>query len=441
MEKSAFRIAVPVRRLFLVLLMSGAPLSFLHAAAPASGPVVSRDDELMSMYDYGVMYINGDGVTQDTVSGRYWIARAAQQGYPLAQYSLGIIFQEGIGGERNTECAYYWLKAAAEDSGDVGNQALQALSLLDMTTRLRPKVYRPLTEEDCGSLSIPEQVPEAPDEILVTDITEPVPDTRLNGGTGMLSVSTSAGITDSSLSSLRAEGDLKETPDAMPYRYRQLASSTGSGCISLSLLKQKLINAPAILPVVEELLKRIQAYIASAMMLQSEVVSVRAVLSGPASQNMVADIPGEQPPEEQHSEEQHSETTTAVSEQEADTLTAASLLPVREKTPSPPDTTLNHNLGGNIQTAPGGHFTLQLSGGTVPDELYRQARRHRLTNYMVYETVRNNRQWYILVAGEYATVRTANQAIKMLPAEFRRNGPWARQLKQVQAEIQTVLYQ
>lgn len=161
----------------------------------------------------------------------------------MAQYSLGIIVQEGIGVERNTECTYYWLKAAAEDSGDVGNQALQALSLLDMTTRLRPKVYRLLTEGDCGSLSIPEEVLEAPapDENFVTDISESVPDTRLNGGTGMLSASTSAGIVGSSLSSLRAEGYLEKTPDAMPYKYRQFASAS-SVCISLSLLKQKLIN-------------------------------------------------------------------------------------------------------------------------------------------------------------------------------------------------------
>ncbi len=93
------------------------------------------------------------------------------------------------------------------------------------------------------------------------------------------------------------------------------------------------------------------------------------------------------------------------------------------------------NLGGSPATAPGKHYTLQLSGGTTQDELYRTVRKHKLTNYMVYETVRHGQSWYVLVAGEYATLTAANQALKMLPAELRKNGPWVRSLRHVQREL------
>ncbi|MEM8325526.1 SPOR domain-containing protein [Morganella morganii] len=93
------------------------------------------------------------------------------------------------------------------------------------------------------------------------------------------------------------------------------------------------------------------------------------------------------------------------------------------------------NLGGSPATAPWKHYTLQLSGGTTPDELYRMARKHKLTNYLVYETERHDQRWFVLVAGEYPTLTAANKALKALPAELRRNGPWVRSLRQVQAEL------
>jgi DamX protein len=93
------------------------------------------------------------------------------------------------------------------------------------------------------------------------------------------------------------------------------------------------------------------------------------------------------------------------------------------------------NLGGSPATAPGKHYTLQLSGGQTQDELYRTARKHKLTNYLVYETERHGQRWYVLVAGEYPTLTAANKALKALPAELRRNGPWVRSLGQVQREL------
>lgn len=93
------------------------------------------------------------------------------------------------------------------------------------------------------------------------------------------------------------------------------------------------------------------------------------------------------------------------------------------------------NLGGSPATAPGKHYTLQLSGGQTQDELYRTARKHKLTNYLVYETERHGQRWYVLVSGEYPTLTAANKALKALPAELRRNGPWVRSLQLVQKEM------
>ncbi|MDR2242372.1 MAG: SPOR domain-containing protein, partial [Providencia alcalifaciens] len=81
------------------------------------------------------------------------------------------------------------------------------------------------------------------------------------------------------------------------------------------------------------------------------------------------------------------------------------------------------------------HYTLQLGSASSPEGLDAQARRYKLRNYLVYETVRNNRQWYVLVYGEYPTPRIAKHAISSLPSAFQRDKPWVRSLQQVQSEL------
>lgn len=71
----------------------------------------------------------------------------------------------------------------------------------------------------------------------------------------------------------------------------------------------------------------------------------------------------------------------------------------------------------------------------TPDGLYQSARRHKLSNYLVYETIRNDRQWYVLVYGDYPDLSSAKSALHSLPSAFYNNKPWVRSLKQVQSEL------
>lgn len=93
------------------------------------------------------------------------------------------------------------------------------------------------------------------------------------------------------------------------------------------------------------------------------------------------------------------------------------------------------NTGRDLRTAPAHHYTLQLSSAATPDGLYQSARRHKLSNYLVYETIRNDRQWYVLVYGDYPDLSSAKSALHSLPSAFYSNKPWVRSLKQVQREL------
>ena len=93
------------------------------------------------------------------------------------------------------------------------------------------------------------------------------------------------------------------------------------------------------------------------------------------------------------------------------------------------------NLGGSLRNSLKHHFTLQLSSASQAEPLQALARKHALTNYLVYETRRYDRQWFVLVYGEYQDLTHAKMALGQLPQVIRKNDPWARRLGHVQAEL------
>ncbi|EOV8410814.1 SPOR domain-containing protein [Providencia stuartii] len=58
-----------------------------------------------------------------------------------------------------------------------------------------------------------------------------------------------------------------------------------------------------------------------------------------------------------------------------------------------------------------------------------------MSNYLVYETVRHGRQWYVLVYGEFSNIASAKRALKNLPSAIQRDKPWVRSLRHVQSEL------
>jgi len=88
-----------------------------------------------------------------------------------------------------------------------------------------------------------------------------------------------------------------------------------------------------------------------------------------------------------------------------------------------------------IKSAPGSHFTLQLSGASQSNTLNAFAKQSGLKNYLVYQTARDGKPWYVLVSGNYASSAEAKRAIASLPAEVQAKKPWVKPVHQVQQDL------
>ncbi|STH53911.1 DamX protein [Escherichia coli] len=122
------------------------------------------------------------------------------------------------------------------------------------------------------------------------------------------------------------------------------------------------------------------------------------------------------------------------------TKETATTAPVQ--TASPAQTTATPAAGGktagnvgSLKSAPSSHYTLQLSSSSNYDNLNGWAKKENLKNYVVYETTRNGQPWYVLVSGVYASKEEAKKAVSTLPADVQAKNPWAKPLRQVQADL------
>lgn len=88
-----------------------------------------------------------------------------------------------------------------------------------------------------------------------------------------------------------------------------------------------------------------------------------------------------------------------------------------------------------IKSAPGTHFTLQLSGASQSNSLNAFAKQQGLKNYLVYQTARDGKPWFVLVSGNYASSAEAKRAISSLPAEVQAKKPWVKPVHQVQQDL------
>ena len=90
---------------------------------------------------------------------------------------------------------------------------------------------------------------------------------------------------------------------------------------------------------------------------------------------------------------------------------------------------------GALKSAPSSHYTLQLSSSSNYDNLNNWAKKENVKNYVVYQTTRNGQPWYVLVSGVYATKDDAKRAVSSLPADVQAKNPWAKPVRQVQADL------
>ncbi len=76
-------------------------------------PLAERGDA-KAQYGLGVMYLNGQGVPQDSAEVVKWHRKAAEQGYAKAQYNLGFMYINGLGVPRDYAEAAKWYRKAAD---------------------------------------------------------------------------------------------------------------------------------------------------------------------------------------------------------------------------------------------------------------------------------------------------------------------------------------
>lgn len=370
---------------------------------------------LSQQYDFGVHYINGDGTTQDFSKGRYWIHKAALNGYPLAQYNLGVMFFDGIGGIQSRECASYWLNKAALDTADVKEMASQALAAINsQPLNGLPKVYRVLTSNECE---------------LVPDVEAPIDDveTSIDKSDIFVFDTYSAQLSDpysaepwvSDEAKLKAEVDISTadisnnldvdedaTDKVIPGYFRQ---KIGQYFIQLGHMLLREDDIPAE-PVDKTQAENITPPDAEINSLPAENSTLDVITSD--------DLP----------DDLQIEINNKVPESLAE--------PLEQQVEIAPKKKFNAlNLGGDLQSASKGHYTLQLSSASQAEPLLFFAKKQKLSNYLVYETQRHGRRWHVLVYGEYTGMKQAKQALQQLPSGLKKDSPWIRSLADVQTEL------
>lgn len=459
---------------------------------------ISEHEIAASLYEQGVRRINGEGGTQDIAQGRYWIHLAARHGYPLAQYNLGVMYFDGISGAYNRQCAQWWLtRAAAQDDPEVYPMAQQALQSIVPEMALLPKVYRPVTAVECDRLpawhavtdvsvlslaaddaadTLPGEVDERGEDssalpetsVKAVEAPEAGDEVERTVGEGDVasrvreSIADEGGTLDAQVPALpvvsAVEGSA-ERPDTVADTEEEenpvLAETAEADDETETPVGQGEVASRASESTVDE-----------GVTFDAQRPALSSIEGGAERPDTVVDTEGEvsdvanavrptAPPASAVPAPTKAEGVRPSGEKETVSETVAPTLPpVTDLSKTPPNASTNRvnggataskpavvtpkptwDLGGSPATASGAHYTVQLSGGTTPEELHRIARKHKLRNYVVYETERHGRRWYVLVAGEYATLSTATQAVKHLPAELRKNGPWVRSVRQVQTEI------
>lgn len=78
------------------------------------------------------------------------------------------------------------------------------------------------------------------------------------------------------------------------------------------------------------------------------------------------------------------------------------------------------------------HYTIQLNGSTLKKNLETYAKQNRLSNFQIYQTIRQNAPWFVILKGNYPTVEDAKVALKVLPEKLKSVNPWIRSGKSFQ---------
>ena len=107
-----------------------------HAHVPLTVPE--------AQFNLGLMYVNGQGVTQDHSEAVIWYRKAAQQELAGAQYNLGLMYGLGNGVEQDFVLAHVWwtLSARKGHSGAAKNRGIVEGGMSDAQLAQAQKLVR-----------------------------------------------------------------------------------------------------------------------------------------------------------------------------------------------------------------------------------------------------------------------------------------------------------
>ncbi|MEG0279826.1 MAG: SPOR domain-containing protein [Morganella sp. (in: enterobacteria)] len=335
----------------------------------------NKQNTVESVHNLGVQYINGDDVNASPEKGRYYIHQSALRGYPPGQFHLGILFYTGVGGDKDISCARWWLGKSALSGDETARRAQYILQEIKEDLLADPALKEILTTPTDIRRCM--QLPESP-----------YFSAAVQGIKYILSIAESVPVIPPFLAQINRGK-------------KQIEKITIHLNMHLPILQTKLMTR-IVEPATPEMPEEITITIIAP---PPVTVYPSETFYPPALPIQVSGTP---------------EKTQEII-----------------KSPAAPKTkpVSAGNSGNNLRTAPGNHYTLQLSSAATPEGLYDTARHYKLSNYVVYETARHGRKWYVLVYGDYPDLTSARRALKKLPAAVTANKPWARSLKQVQAEL------
>ena len=84
------------------------------AAAVKWFTLAAEQGDADAQFNLGLVYWDGEGVSQDIKAAMKWFTLAAEQGDADAQNILGVMYDEGEGVSQNIKAAMKWFKLAAE---------------------------------------------------------------------------------------------------------------------------------------------------------------------------------------------------------------------------------------------------------------------------------------------------------------------------------------
>ena len=87
---------------------------------------LAQQGDAEAQFNLGVMYENGQGVTQDYRQAAAWYQKAANQGHAKAQYNLGVMYYNGQGMARNYRQAAAWYKKVLAQPDTLENAEAKA---------------------------------------------------------------------------------------------------------------------------------------------------------------------------------------------------------------------------------------------------------------------------------------------------------------------------